>query len=273
MHPATGRVRRGALVCALAMICSGAGVLGVPTRAGAAETRERTSHEMGSQIRKHESGDLNVRPKSAEPSVEGMDVSGHQDRVGWRFWWNQGKRFAYVKATEGTGYVSPDFGHQYNGAHAVGMIRGAYHFALPNVSTGAAQARYFVAHGGGWVPDGRTLPGAVDLEYNPYGPTCYGLSKPRMTAWIRDFSDTYETLTGRHPTIYTSTSWWNTCTGGDSSFAASNPLWVARYGPDVGALPAGWAYQTVWQYDDHGRLPGDQNTFNGTVAQLRQFAA
>ncbi len=49
------------------------------------------------------------------------------------------------------------------------MIRGAYHFATPDTTSGAAQANYFVDHGGGWSRDGKTLPGALDIEWNPYG--------------------------------------------------------------------------------------------------------
>lgn len=49
----------------------------------------------------------------------------------------------------------------------------------------ATQANYFVDHGGGWSADGRTLPGTLDIEYNPYGATRYGLTKAGMSAWIR----------------------------------------------------------------------------------------
>jgi hypothetical protein len=32
---------------------------------------------------------------------------------------------------------------------------------------------------------------------NPYGATCYGLSQSAMVNWIRDFSNTYHSRTGR----------------------------------------------------------------------------
>ncbi len=44
------------------------------------------------------------------------------------------------------------------------MIRGAYRFATPDATSGAAQADYLVDHGGGWPRDGRTLPGVLDIE-------------------------------------------------------------------------------------------------------------
>ena len=39
--------------------------------------------------------------------------------------------------------------------------------AQPHAMPGSTQADYFVNHGGGWSADGKTLPPAIDLEYNP----------------------------------------------------------------------------------------------------------
>jgi lysozyme len=205
-------------------------------------------------------------------AVAGMDVSGHQGDVDWDRAWNDGARFAYVKATEGMRFRSPTFGQQYDGSAETGMIRGAYHFALPNTSTGAEQANFFVDHGGGWTPDGSTLPGALDIEHNPYGDVCYGMNPTAMSGWVRDFSDTYNARTGRFPVFYTTTAWWNRCTGGDPSFGANNPLWLARHAQAMGPLPAGWGAQTIWQFSPGGVFPGDQNTFNGDLDQLQAFA-
>ncbi|WP_298593505.1 GH25 family lysozyme, partial [uncultured Rothia sp.] len=108
----------------------------------------------------------------------GMDVSSHQQNVDWASAYAAGSRFAYVKATEGGYYTNPYFAQQYNGSAASGMVRGAYHFANPRTSSGADQARYFVQNGGGWSADGQTLPGLLDIEFNPYstyGNTCYNM--------------------------------------------------------------------------------------------------
>ena len=149
--------------------------------------------------------------------------------------------------------------------------RGAYHFALPNVAGGAAQASYFVANGGGWSADGRTLPGALDIEYNPYGAECYGLSHSAMVSWITSFVDAYQALTTRWPIIYTTGAWWTTCTGGYGGFAGQDPLWIAG-STSPGALPGGWGFYTFWQYASDGTFPGDQDTFNGATAQLLRIA-
>ncbi|WP_084506192.1 lysozyme [Amycolatopsis sp. ATCC 39116] len=209
---------------------------------------------------------------NADSGALGHDVSGHQGDVNWPSAWGAGGRFVYVKATEGTGFINKRFTQQYNGSYNIGMIRGAYHFARPDVSGGREQAEYFLAHGGGWTPDGRTLPGALDVEYNPYGEACYGLDAKRMGEWIRDFSDAYHARTGRFPVIYTSTNWWNKCTGNNAGFGQNNPLWIARYQPTVGPLPAGWSRQFIWQFADSGVLPGDQNLFNGPLDQVKGFA-
>ena len=271
--------------------------------AGSSGQDGTTDHAMGSQIRLHEgassasgkqaatqsgtsqptsspsvssqavtpqSASLKaVTPLAASSGVEGLDVSHWNGTVDWAAHAKAGRQFTWIKATEGTGYTSPTFNAQYTGSAKAGLLRGAYHFALPNVSSGAAQATYFSAHGGGWSGDGKTLPGVVDLEYNPYsGGDCYGMSKAALTAWIKDFSTTYHARWGKYPVIYTSASWWNTCVG-STAFASTSPLWLARYASTPGTLPTGWAYQSVWQYSTSGF---DHDRFNGSASALKKLA-
>src|SRR5687767_12855813 len=68
-------------------------------------------HAAGSQIAKHEgTGEmLMTPPELGVGRVDGIDVSSHQGNVDWGHWWRAGKRFAYVKATEGTGYRNAKF--------------------------------------------------------------------------------------------------------------------------------------------------------------------
>jgi lysozyme len=274
-----GLIAAGAVAASLVLAGAAAPALADQTATPAGDQAsvdamvEKYDHPMGSQIRLHEgteqmpSRSFDPEDVTAQASVAGIDVSGHQGNVNWPAQWNAGKRFVWVKATEGTGYINPYFSQQYNGSYNQGFIRGAYHFALPDRSSGTTQANYFSSHGGGWSGDGKTLPGALDMEYNPYGATCYGLSKAAMTTWIRDFSNTYKARWNKYPAIYTSTSWWNQCVG--SSFGSTNPLWVARYASSVGTLPIGWSVYTVWQYSSS---PIDQNSFNGAYDRLQVFA-
>ncbi|KAL9044935.1 MAG: hypothetical protein Q9206_007351, partial [Seirophora lacunosa] len=156
-------------------------------------------------------------------------------------------------ATEGTTYTDPSFSSHYTSATSAGLIRGGYHFARPSSSTGAAQATFFLAHGGGWSPDGITLPGMLDMEYNPSSTSqpCYGLSQAGMVAWVRDFVNTYQGRTGRWPLIYTS----NSCSAGP------------------GTVPGGWGYQTIWQKDAGYAYGGDSDVFNGGLTGLKKLAS
>ena len=210
------------------------------------------------------------------PGIQGLDVSSHQGAVNWQQQRSMGAQFAYVKATEATTYLNPEFAGQYSGARNAGMIRGAYHFAIPNVSSGAAQAAYFVRNGGAWSGDGWTLPPLLDIEYNPYsslGNTCYNMSASDMILWIADFSNNVYALTGRYPAIYTTTDWWTQCTGNTPAFR-NQPLHIASYRTvSPGTLPAGWAKYDIWQYSSLGPFVGDSNVFSGSYAELQALAS
>jgi GH25 family lysozyme M1 (1,4-beta-N-acetylmuramidase) len=207
------------------------------------------------------------------PGLPGLDVSSHQGNVDWTTVGVNGARFAFVKATEGTTYVNPYFGQQYVGAYFAGLVRGAYHFGLPDRSTGAAQAQWFAANGGAWSADGQTLPGALDIEYNPYGATCYGLSQSAMVSWLTSFVTQYQALTTRWPIVYTTANWWQACTGNYAGFGATVPLWIACWCQTVGQLPAGWSGFAFWQWSDQQvDFPGDQDVFNGTQDDLVALA-
>ena len=39
-----------------------------------------------------------------------------------------------------------------------------------------------------------------------------------------------------------------------------------------GRLPTGWGFYTFWQYADSGKLPGDQDVFNGAYTRLKALA-
>nr|WP_232792658.1 lysozyme [Actinacidiphila yeochonensis] len=234
---------------------------------------------MGSTVAAHEgsgSASASATSEAATPlaatQTPGMDVSGYQGSVNWSTAWANGAKFAYVKATESTTYTNPDFAQQYNGSYNVGMIRGSYHFATPDTSAGATQADYFIAHGGGWSADGKTLPGALDIEYNPYGATCYGLSQAAMVSWIHAFANEYNAKEGVYPVIYSTLDWWTTCTGNSSAFATTSPFWIAKYSTSAGTLPAGYTYYTFWQHADSGTFPGDQDYFNGDTSRLSALA-
>jgi GH25 family lysozyme M1 (1,4-beta-N-acetylmuramidase) len=273
-------LRRAAVsVTALATVATG-GVL-LPPAGGATAAappvpiadRHPNRDWMGSQVAKHLPKTAGAAASSSTvPQVPGLDVSGWQGNVDWSRVAANGAKFAIVKATEGTYYRNPYFSQQYTGAYNHGIIHGAYHFATPDTSGGAAQADYFVAHGGGWSSDGRTFPGMLDIEWNPYGGMCYGKSQTAMTAWILAFSNEYHRKTTRWPLIYTANAWWATCVGRTGDFSSTNPLVLACYCSSPGTFPYNWPWQTIWQWADHGVFPGDQDRFNGDMTRVRALA-
>ncbi|KAK1248933.1 hypothetical protein MKX08_007153 [Trichoderma sp. CBMAI-0020] len=215
---------------------------------------------------------IGIFASTTSASVQGFDISHYQPTVNFAKAYSDGARFVIIKATEGTTYIDPSFSDHYTQATKAGFIRGGYHFAQPASSSGAAQANYFLKNGGGWSSDGITLPGMLDLEYAPSGNSCYGLSTSAMVSWINDFITTYHAATTQYPLIYTSTSWWQLCTGNSGSFGSKSPLVVARYASSVGTLPNGWSYYTIWQNSDSAPWGGDSDVFNGDLSQLQKIA-
>lgn len=211
------------------------------------------------------------------PGVPGIDVSAYQHNVDWAAQAAAGIKFAYVLATEGNYARNGYFNSQHIGARTAGLMVGSYHFANPAVSSGAAQAQYFVNRGGGWTADGNTLPPVLDMEDDPYNKDiCYLLSPAKMVDWIKDYSSELALLTGKRPVIYTTSKWWTKCTA-DSAAFASQPLLLARFAATPGTIPQGWSRYTFWQYSEKRPVSapdvvGDMDVFNGSIDELRALA-
>ncbi|MFI5913097.1 GH25 family lysozyme [Dactylosporangium sp. NPDC051541] len=226
-------------------------------------------------------GDALAAP--ADFSVRGIDISHHQGVIDWGAVAGNSQQFAYMKATEGVDYTDETFTTNYAGARGNGLYAGAYHFALPDKSGGAAQADYFLDRAN-FRHDGRTLPPMVDIEW-PDGPSgspspCYGMTPSALVNWLHDFIDRVRERTGGPTVIYTNTTWWNPCTGSNTSFGSS-PLSIADYNSNTAAnptpLPAGWSTWTFWQHTDAGTVAGvktgvDKDVFNGSAVALAAFA-
>ena len=241
---------------------AGGGYAGWSAHTAAAERSHRTlSPNVG-----------NLTPMSTSgTTVPGIDVSSYNAPVSWGTQWKAGKRFVYIKATEGTSYLNPDFSTQYALSYNHGFIRGAYHFARPDGASGADQAKYFVAHGGRWSADGRTLPGALDLEqnYTDSKHPCWGNADSFNIDWTKRFLREYKTLTGRDAVIYTNMTFWQQCMGNTTAFKNTNPLWFASVGTPS-SVPGSWPFYTFLQY---GVTDGmDQDRFSASASRLKALA-
>lgn len=179
-----------------------------------------------------------------------IDVSSFQGTINWRDVQQSDAKIkaAYIKATEGTAFVSNAVRTlQYpQKAHAAGLTVGYYHYAHPN-SDPAAEARFFVSTVG--APKIGDLPGAYDIEGAGW------TSASARAATLR-FGETYKALTGIWPMIYCSTSFWTGMLGSGTNLPAAyrRQLWAAHYGVRPGRPGVnGWL---IHQYTSTGRVPG-----------------
>jgi GH25 family lysozyme M1 (1,4-beta-N-acetylmuramidase) len=206
--------------------------------------------------------------------LQGVDVASYQHPNGQAINWvkvtKSGVQFVAVKTTEGTYYRNPFALTDLAQAKAAGLSVIAYVFAIPNgnggSASGAAQADYLIndlAKAGGRMP-----PIMLDIEYNPYGAECYGLSQASMRSWIAQFSREVQAKTGQNPIIYGPGPWWQDCTGGTSLFGQF-PLWVPDWTTASKPLiTKGWSNYAFWQYSSAGTVRGIDAAGNTDLDQV-----
>ncbi|PTU20823.1 hypothetical protein P175DRAFT_0516453 [Aspergillus ochraceoroseus IBT 24754] len=219
-------------------------------------------------------GLVSVSSATATPNqTKGIDVFEIQLPVNWKTAVADGVEFIYVKATEGINVQNLRFPLQTQGAVAAGVLHGAVHFATAAESSGAAQADFFIEHGGDWTPDGQTLPGVLEMEGNIAGKLCHGGMTPtEITDWMLDFSHTYQLRTGRAPMLFLSAKWWAQCAGNNATLGADHALWLANWADEMGALPVGWTEAAFWQYAGLSENQGEADVFFGSLEDLVRFA-
>lgn len=207
-----------------------------------------------------------------------MDVAGWQHPNGAGIDWAAlrrvapgGAAFAFVKASEGEGFVNDWYARDRAGAAKAKVLVGAYHFAAPDrpvVASATAQARFAVKARGGKVLDGE-LPMVLDLESNPAG-----LTREEMAQWSLTWLAEVERLSGRRPILYTYPAFFGEQVSPDPALARY-PLWIAHYGLGLRSpsVPAPWTRYTFWQFSSEGEVAGvrtgvDLNVFAGSRADL-----
>jgi uncharacterized protein (TIGR03382 family) len=201
-------------------------------------------------------------------TVQGIDVSAYQPNTNWGQVAGAGKKFAIIKATEGTGYVNSYFARDWAGAKAAGLIRGAYHFFHPGTDP-TAQADHFVNTVGALgVGD---LPMMLDLEATD------GLGPAAVAASTRTFLNRVQARSGRVPIIYTGYYFWTGSVGNPGGYGGY-PLIMAAYVSGCPLIPNEWSKFTMWQYSSSGVVAGvsghvDLDEFNGTLADLQALAS
>jgi GH25 family lysozyme M1 (1,4-beta-N-acetylmuramidase) len=195
-------------------------------------------------------------------AATGPDVASWQHPNGAPIDWGQvraaGHDFAFVKADEGPAsvgrayYTNPYFDQDWHGAGAVGLYRGAYHYARPKLplSTAIEDARHFISVTGS-MQGPLDLPPVLDFEETG------GLPPGTVAQWARVWLSEVERLTGRAPIIYTGYYFWRDSVGGPTDFGRY-PLWIANWTPAAAPtpIPSSWNMWTFWQWTATGSSPG-----------------
>lgn len=178
-------------------------------------------------------------------AATGPDVSSYNHPNGASINWAAvraaGHTFAFVKATEGTGYVNPFFVGDYGGARSAGLVVGAYLFL--DATDGAAQADHFHAAAGAQVRPG-DLPVTLDYEAQGVTHTMLHAARERLHTYG------YATMT------YSYGPFVRENIPPDCAVCAADPLWLAAYQASQPACPPPWQTITFWQDSDAAPMPG-----------------
>jgi lysozyme len=186
------------------------------------------------------------RPELADAGagpLDGLDVSYHSGRVDWRAAAAHGSRFALALATAGDDFRDPFFQCHWERMRQAGLLRGAYHFFVV-ADDPRAQARTFLSH---VVFEPGDLAPVVDIEkVGPHPPK-------DLPERLAVFVDEVEASLGVKPIIYTGPAFWNAHFRGGGF--GDYPLWLAQYGVEKPAVPAGWDRWILWQWRGNADLP------------------
>jgi lysozyme len=172
------------------------------------------------------------------------------------------------KATEGLGFVDPEYAARRGPAQAAGLMWGAYHFGTGDDPV--AQADHFLQTIG---PDNAGMLLVLDFEENTNGSS---MSLDQARAFVSRIQD----QAGRWPGLY-SGSYVKSLLGDQKDpVLALCWFWLAQYG-STAVVPANWSGWTLWQYTDgvngpppHA-APGigtcDRDQYFGEADALRVF--
>ncbi len=198
--------------------------------------------------------------------VMGVDVSSYQGDIDWQLLESQGVRFAFIKATEGSGHVDEYAKQNLASSAETGIKRSCYHFFSFD-SSGHTQAQNFINA----VPrESIDMPPVVDIEY--YADKIY--NKPTVDEAeeiLLPLLDELEAYYGVKPVIYTTMPVYFRYV---RKICGEYPLWIRckQTEPEF----ADW---TFWQYDDHGELEGcygdekyiDFNVYCGSEEDFAEY--
>jgi GH25 family lysozyme M1 (1,4-beta-N-acetylmuramidase) len=204
----------------------------------------------------------------AVTSAEGLTASFWDGKIDWTQAKAGGIQFAYVKATQGTGYLDKTFADNWFGMKSAGVLRGSYHY-FDFAYKPEDQADYFLSVVSLEPGD---LPPALDVE----GKIPDGMTMTDAIAAIHTWLDRVQKGTGRVPVIafLANQSWAKVFTGDDFK---QYPLWVIQNERDPSpSQTINGREWTFWLYKDGQAAGATKNIsllrYNGSAADLLALA-
>lgn len=209
-------------------------------------------------------------PSRKDYPIRGVDVSSYQGVIDWDEIRSQDIDFAFIKATEGSGFVDERFMYNWENAKKSGIRVGAYHFFSFD-SAGETQAENFISTVASFE---NMLPPVVDVElYGAYlsaPPTDTDTIKTELRVLLRALEDEY----GKTPILYATGRSYEMFLQDDFE---EYDIWI-RDVFSFPKLPDGREW-TFWQYTNRGRLHGydgeeryiDLNVFFGDEDEFKNY--
>lgn len=200
--------------------------------------------------------------------ILGNDISSHQGDVNWDVYKNN-SNFVIMKASEGTGFTDPKFARNLAESRRVGLSRGFYHFARPDLgNTVEAEADWFLKVIGP-VNEGEML--CLDFEPKWSGD---------VVGWCKKFLDHVASkLNGYKCLIYLNQSQtqgfdWKPVVDGNYG------LWIAAYTYDPrknNYATGAWKFAAMQQWSNKQTVPGisgvvDANVLFGDINTFKKYA-
>jgi lysozyme len=159
-----------------------------------------------------------THPTPSTEKAKGFDASKYQTGVNWDLVKREGFSFCILRASGANRW--PDYtglevdralDSHWRGAGSIGLLRGAYHFLVPDLD---AQAKYFAQALGARRFE---LPLFADVEVG-------GTTKEK----VQLFFQAADAWTGRRTGLYTNLAFYQSLNV--TEWLGDRPLWMAQYG-------------------------------------------
>ncbi len=187
-----------------------------------------------------------LKPFSLKKGMVGVDISHHNREVDLKVLCDH-VDFVYMKATEGTSFVSKTYEQRAKELNEIGKPWGAYHYYRVKNSP-EDQAKHFL----NYIDKESGLAPVLDIEA-----INNNFKSPHHTEDLLTFLSMVEKETGLMPIVYTSYYYARDVIKTDERFK-KYPLWLAWYTNDFAKVkcPNPWGDVKIWQFTEKGNITG-----------------